>query len=164
MAILTNVKCPKPSSRSFVVHFFLLFYCKIMPSFSILFFTIWVMFCNISRIYFFFLSTQNIESNCSIIFLNFFQSCFSDGKCIPSQLCLFIKGLISVILSECFPISSWFNATVTAYWKHFLSFLLIGLLLLFPFLVQSRESLYDPPRFRFSFYDICNTINEHNRR
>ena len=58
-----------------------------MPSLSIwnhlkndLFLTIWVMFWNISRIYFFIFSIQNIKCNCYIIFLKF----FSNHLLIPS--------------------------------------------------------------------------------
>ena len=50
------------------------------------FFTIWVMFSNINRIYFFFFSIQNIKRNCSIILSNIPRSSFSGGKLIPSQL------------------------------------------------------------------------------
>ena len=67
------------------------------------------------RIYFFFfsiqnirssysiISIQNIRSSCSTMFLKIFPI-ISNGKFLPSQLCLFIKGLIFVFLSECFPI------------------------------------------------------------
>ena len=44
-----------------------------------------------------------------------------------SQLYLFIKSLNFVILYGPFLISSWFSATVTAYWKHLLSFLSMGI-------------------------------------
>ena len=82
-----------------------------------------VMFWNISRIYFFsFLAYKTLRGIVWLIFSNFFQSPFSDGKFIPFQLYLFIKGLVFVILCRSFLISSWFNATVTAYWKHFSSF------------------------------------------
>ena len=125
------------------------------------------MFWNINKIYFFFFSIQNIESNCEIIALSFFNHLFSVGKFIPFQLYLFIKGLISVILlffaNMLFYslISSWFNATVTSYWKH-LSFLLITFVF-FCFL-YNQENLYmihHDSRFILWYY---NTINENNRR
>ena len=71
-----------------------------------------IIFWNISRIYFCLFNIKNILSYSYTIFLNFFQSLLSAGKYIPSQLYLFIKCLIFVILSECFLIYSWFNATV----------------------------------------------------
>ena len=114
-----------------------------------LFFSTWVKFWNISRIYFVYFSIQNIKSKCCISFLNFLQSSFSDEKCIPYQLFLFIKGLIFVILCGLFLIFSWFNATVTAYWKHLLSFLLIGFIF---FLIQLGGSIYDTPQFGFNLW------------
>ena len=42
-----------------------------------------------------------------------------------------MKGLISVILPEFVPISLWFNVTVATYWKHLLSFLLMGFIVAF---------------------------------
>ena len=67
---------------------------------------------------FFLFNIQNVKSNSHIIFLKFFPIIFFWWKMYSSQLYLFIKGLIFVILSECFPISSWFNAIVIAFWKH----------------------------------------------
>ena len=49
---------------------------------------------------------------------------------------------------------SWFNTTVTAYWKHLLSFLLIGLIVAFLFFIQSGESTYNPPQFRFILWHL----------
>ena len=124
-----------------------------------LFFTIWVMFWNISRISFFLFSIQNFKSNCYIFFFKFFQSSFSDGKFIPFQLYFFIKRLIFVILWGSFFIFSWFHVTVPACWKHLLSFLLIGFIAAFLFCIQSGESIYDPPWFGF-IYHIYKPITE----
>ena len=85
---------------------------------------------------FFLFSIQNIKSNCYVIFLKFFQLSFSDGKFIPSQSHLFVKDIIFVILCRSFFISSWFKAIVTAYWKHLLSFLLLGSIVAFLFFIQ----------------------------
>ena len=60
------------------------------------------MFWKISRIYFFFFSIENIDSNCYIIFLNFFQS--------------------SILF---FVISSWFNATVDGIFCHIFIFIVM---------------------------------------
>ena len=83
---------------------------------------------------FFLFSIRNIKSNFYIIFLKVFAGIFSDGKCIPFQLYLFRKGLIFVVLCRSFLISSWFNVTVTAYWKDLWYFLLIGFIV--PFFTQ----------------------------
>ena len=81
-----------------------------------LFFAIWAMFWNISRLYFLFFSTQIIKSNCYIIFLKFFPINFFDGKfTFTLHLHLFIRSLFLVILSRFFPICSWFNMTFIAY-------------------------------------------------
>ena len=45
---------------------------------------------------------QNIKSNCYIIFLKYFPTIFSDGEFIPSQLYLFIKGLILLFFADLF--------------------------------------------------------------
>ena len=119
-----------------------------------LFFTIWVMFWNISRIYIFFFSIQNIKAIVSLSFSIFFQSSFLDGKFISSHLYLFIKCLIFVILWGSFFISSWFNATVTLYWKHLSSFLLMGFIVVYLFFIQPGESTYDTPRFGFTLWHL----------
>ena len=84
---------------------------------------------------------------------NCFQSS-SDGKVIPSHLLLLMNVLIFVILSACFLISSWSNATVTAYWKHLLSFLLMGFIVASLSFIQSGESKYDPPWFGFILWHL----------
>ena len=120
----------------------------------------------ISRIYFFFLSIQDIKINCYIIFFQFFPNhlkIFPDGKFIFSQIYLFMKGLIFAILSECFSICSWFNAIVAAYWKHLLSFLLIGFIAAFLFLLI-QQNLCIILQDSNLFHDIYNTVNEHNLR
>ena len=84
------------------------------------------------HIYIYIFSIQIIKSTCSIIFLNLFPNFFlSDEKFVPGRLYLFIKGLIFVVLGISFLISSWFNLAVTVYWKHLLSFLLIGFVVAF---------------------------------
>ena len=127
-----------------------------MLSFSIwnhlknnLFFKIWVMFSNINRYIFCFLAYNTLRAIVTLFFKKLFQSFFSDGKLIFSQLYLFIKDLIFVIPSRCFPICSWFNETVAAYWKHLLTFFLIGFIVVFSLFIQSVESLYDPTRIYF---------------
>ena len=88
--------------------------------------------------YFFFVSIQNINTNCYIIFLKFFLS-FSEF--IPSQLYFYIIDLICIIFCQSFFISSWFNATVIAYWKHLISFLLMGFIVAFLFFIQSGHRI-----------------------
>ena len=126
-----------------------------------MFFTIWVMFWNIGRIYFFLFSIQNIKSNCSIILLKLFRIIFFCWKFIPSQIWLFIKDLIFVILLEYFSTSSWFNATVKAYWKY-LFFLLARFIVVF-LLFSNQKNLFMIHHNQDLFYDIYNKLNEHNR-
>ena len=97
-----------------------------------------------------FLAYKTLRAIVTLFFSIFFQSSFSDGKLIPSQLYLFINGLIFLILCENFLISSWLNVTGTSYWKYFLHlfnfFYWWDSLLFF---IQSRESVNDPPLFVF---------------
>ena len=130
----------------------------------------WIILHNLSYvlkhkqdIFFSFFSIQIIKSNCYIVFPNFFQSSFSDEKFIPSQLYLFIKSLIFVILCGSFFISSGFNPTVTMYWKNLLSFLLKRFIVAFFIFIQLGESMLEPPWFGF-ILRIYNTIIEHIQR
>ena len=85
------------------------------------------------------------------IIVGLFFSIFSShltlvGHLFFFQLHLLMKGLIFNILCEPFPISSSFNATVAAYWKH-LSSPLIGFVVAFLFFIQLGESIYNPLQF-----------------
>ena len=94
------------------------------------------------------------------LFSSFSQLSFLDGKFIPFQLFLFMKGLIFYFLHKFFPIFSLFNATVVAYWKH-LSSSLIGFMVAFLFLIQSRESIYNPPHFRYILWHLgCSKLTQ----
>ena len=134
---------------------------KIIPFFFILdhqknslFFTNWLMFSNVGRIYVFFLLACNIFTEIvRLFFSNFFHSFFPEEKFISFQLYLPIKDLIFDILFECILISLWFNASIAAYWKH-LSSLFFGFIISFLFFIQTGESIYDPPRFRFILWDL----------
>ena len=72
-----------------------------------LFFTILIMFWNITRI--FFLAHKKLGAIVTLFFPDFLQSSFCDGKFIPFQLYLFIKGLLFVILRRSF----WFLHNLT---------------------------------------------------
>ena len=77
-----------------------------------LFFAIWVIFRNISRMYFFsILAYKTLSVIVALFFSNFFQLSFSIEKFILSQLYLFIKGLILVIPCGSFYISLFLNLT-----------------------------------------------------
>ena len=118
------------------------------------------MFWNIIRIYIFsFLPCKTLRAIVTLFFSKFFQSFFSDGKFIPCQLHLFIKGLIFIILCRSLFISSWFNMTVTAYWKQLLYFLLMGFIVVFLFFIQSGESTYDSPQLGFILHKP-NTLHQ----
>ena len=56
-----------------------------------------------------------------------------------------MNDFIFAILSECFPIFSWFSATVTAYQKQLSS---LFCFVAFLYLIYSRESMYNPPPLR----------------
>ena len=87
-------------------------------------FKIWVMFWKTNRKHFSFSAYKTLRVFVTLFFSIFFQSPFSDGKCIPSQLYLFVKVFIFVILSGFFHI--FHHDLKWLYWKHLLTFLLIG--------------------------------------
>ena len=62
-----------------------------------------------------------------------------------------IKNYLQVFIYslQVFLISSWFSATVTAYWKHLLYFSLMEFILALLLFIQSRESIYDSFRLKF---------------
>ena len=130
-----------------------------------MFFTIW----NISRIYFFFFSIQNIKRNSYNIFLKFFPIIFFWWNIYYFPVNLPIKVSTFVILCGSFFISSWFNTTVTTFWKHLFTFLLIGFIVvflsvyLFVWFLSNQENLYMIHDDSGLFYGIYNTINEHNQ-
>ena len=96
-----------------------------------LFFTIWVLFWNIVGYIFSFLAYKILRANVKFLFSIFFNHLFL-VQTFFLQSCVYLKkGLVFVIISEHFPISSWFNANVRAYWKHLLYFLLIGFIVAF---------------------------------
>ena len=66
-----------------------------------------------------------------------------------------------VILCGFFFISSWFKATVTGYWKHFLSFYWQNLMLLFCFIVN-QENIYDSPSFGWKINIIEDKVMNFN--
>ena len=121
-----------------------------------LFFTIWIKFWNMNRIWFFFFSIQNVKSNCYIIFSQFFPIIFFWWKIYSFPAIFFVKALLFVILCGSFLISSWFSATVTEYWKNICLIYWWDLLLLF---LSSQEDLYMTHHDSNLFYDIYNIIN-----
>ena len=96
----------------------------------------------------------------TLFFSTFFQSSFSHGKFIPTQLYLFIKDLIFedlfLFLHDVTRLLQRIeNMCYLFYWW--------ALLLLFCFL-SNQENLYTIHHDSDLFYDIYNTIHEHNRR
>ena len=136
-----------------------------MPSFSVwdyeknnLLLTILIMFWKIGIIYFFFCSIQKINSNCSIVFLNFFQSSFlMENLFLSSCIYLYIKGLSFVIFCRSFSISSWFNANWDNVLRAFIIFTIDR------FFIQSGEPILIHHDSHL-FYDIYNALNEHTWR
>ena len=109
-------------------------------------------------IYIFFIAYKILRAIFKLFFSNLFQSTFSDVKVIPTHLSysFYTEGLTFFIISELFPISSWFKATIKVYWKHWLSFLLMEFIVAFLFLIQSGESIYDPRRLGFILWHLHN--------
>ena len=64
-----------------------------------------------------------------------------------------MNGFIFQTLSGCDSISSQFNATVAAYWKH-LSSVLFGFVVAFFFFIQCGESIYESPRIKFTLWHL----------
>ena len=114
------------------------------------------MFRNKNIIFFSFLAHETLRATVTLFFSNFFEWSFSDGKFIPSQLYLFIKGLIFVIVCRFFLISSWFKV------KKIICYPFL-LLKIYDFL-SNHENLYMIHHNSDLFSDIYNTINEDNPR
>ena len=124
-----------------------------------LFFTVWVMFWNISRVYIF-LAYKTLTTIVTLFFSIFFQSSFSDGKSLSFQLYLLIKGLFFVILCGSLFISSWFNRTVTKTFVIVLNDRIYCHLFIFCPIKRSIMIHHNLDLF----CDIYNTITENNRR
>ena len=122
------------------------------------------MFWNISRINFYIFSKQKMKSNCYITFLNFFPIIFFWWK-IYSSLVIFIYKRFNFYYS--FQIFFLFLHNLTQMLQRvediYYPFYWWELLLCFWFL-SNQENLYMIHHDFDFFYDICNTINEHNRR
>ena len=110
-----------------------------------------------------FLACKTLGAIVTLFFSVCFQSSFSFGEFIPSQLYLFVKSLIFVILCRSFLISSLFNDCYSVL-KAFLIIYWWNLLFLFCVLF-SQGNLYVIHLDSGLFYDIYNnTINEYNQR
>ena len=77
----------------------------------------------------------------------------SVGKLISFHSYQFMKGLILVILSGCFPVFSWFTETAIAYWKCLLLFFLF--IVYFLFFIHSLETAVST---KVETYDTCRII------
>ena len=95
---------------------------------------------------FFFFSIQNIWNNWKIYYF---------------PITFIYKRFNACCSLWTFIVSSTFNVTVTAYWKHLLSFLLIEFVAASLFFIQTEESIYMIHHDWDLFYDIYNTINKH---
>ena len=123
-----------------------------------------------------------------LFFSNFCQRSFSDRKCIPSQLSLFIKGVFLKFFPTIFFWQKMYSFPVIFIYKRrnvcyslWMFFLLLhdltrmlqhieniyylfywcNFLLLFCFL-SNQENVYMIHHDSHLFCDICNTINEYN--
>ena len=81
--------------------------------------------------FFFFSPNKTLRAIVRLFFSKFLQWSFSDGYFFLFFSYFLIKALIFVIISGYFPISLWFHATVIAYRKQFIAFLLIGFIATF---------------------------------
>ena len=106
-------------------------------------------------IFFLFLAYKTLRAIVRLFFSNFFQSYFSDGKFIPTQLYIFRKGLICVVLHDL----TWLLWHI----ENIYLFSWQDLLLLFCFL-SSQENLYMIQHDLDLFYDMYNKINGQNQR
>ena len=130
--------------------------------------TNWVMFWNLSRVYFFFFILQNITSNRYIFVPRLFPINFFWEKFYSTPVIFIYKWFnfryTLWIFFDLFII----NGTVTVYQKHLLSFLLMGFIVAFLVCIQSGESISDPPLFGFimilHWIYIRNTIADHSWR
>ena len=127
-----------------------------------LLFTVWIMFWDISRIYFFFFNIQNIKSNSVshiyIIFLKFFPIIFFWWKIysfpVIFQFLLFFAYLCWVLHD--------LTQALQRIENILLSFLLMRFIAAFLFL-SNQENLYLIHQNSGLFYDISNTRNEHDQ-
>ena len=140
-----------PAALSLITSFF--FFLKLIISIA----------CSlIGRIYFLFFSIQNIKNNCSIIFLNFSPIFFSWWKIYSFPVIFIYKRF-----NFCFSLQIFFLFLhdLTRLLKCIESidylFLLIEFIVAFCFL-SNQENLYVIHHNLDLFYDIYNTINEHN--
>ena len=130
-----------------------------------MFFTIWGFFWNISRIYFFFFSVETIKSNCYVIFLNVFPVI-----CLWWIVYSFVKIFICKAVNFCYFLWIFFyflviNGTVTAYWRHLLSFFVIFLIYSCCFVfLPNQGNLYMIHHNLDFFHDIYHTTIEQSQR
>ena len=96
-----------------------------------------------------------------IFFFFSMQNIWNDWKIYYFPVIFIYKRFNACCSLWTFIVSSRFNATITAYWKHLLSFLLIELVAAFFFFIQTEESLYMIHHDWDLFYDIYNTTNKH---
>ena len=122
-----------------------------------MFFTIWFMFWNISRLYLFFFSIQNIKNNCYIIFLKHFLIIF-----FWWIVYFFPVIFINKRLNFCYILWIVFYFLIIYHDCYSISFSLIGFIVAF-LLLSNQENLYMIHYDSDLFYDIYNTITENNQ-
>ena len=92
--------------------------------------------------FFSFLVYKTLRAAVRLFFSNFFQSFFFWWK-------MYSKRFNFWYFLWIFFISSWFNATVMAYWKHLLYFFFDEIYCSFFVFAQSGKTIYDPPHLKF---------------
>ena len=96
-----------------------------------------------------------------IFFFFSMQNIWNDWKIYYFPVIFIYKRFNACCSLWTFIVSSTFNVTITAYWKHLLSFLLIEFVAASLFFIQTEESIYMIHHDWDLFYDIYNTINKH---
>ena len=123
------------------------------------FFTIWIMFWNIFRLYFLLLAYNTLRT----ILRSFFSNLhFSVRKCIAPQLYLFIKCLILILFADSFLFLhdlTWMLHYIESiyyvfYWLDFL------LLFLFLFNQENLFIIHHNLQLFYEFYDTTNEVIE----
>ena len=111
-------------------------------------------------IFFLFFTCKKLKTIVRLFFLKLFPIIFFWWKTYSSPF-IFIDKRFNFCYYICmFSYFSRFNTTVTAYWKHLLSLLLIRFVVAF-FVFYPVKRIYNGLDL---FYDIYNTINEHTQR
>ena len=116
------------------------------------FFTIWVMFWNISKIYFFFFCLENIESFCEIIILKLFPVIFFWWKIYFFPVMFIYKRFNFFVVCRFF----FYFFMASRYCYSVLKALIIFFIYVIYccFSIETGKSMYDSPGFGFILWHL----------